>query len=69
MPGTHEVRSVVIPPSRHTQQSGKCPRELKEITRRVVEALHEAGFLVSPKSVLESMTRIFSLGKHIDTHE
>ena len=46
---------------------GGCPRELKEITRKVVEALREARFLVSPKSVLDPMTRILFLGKHIDT--
>ena len=46
---------------------GGCPTELKEVTRRVVDALKAAGFLVSPKSVLEPTTRIFFLGKHIDT--
>ena len=46
---------------------GGCPRELKEVTRRMVEALHVAGFLVSPKSVLDPTTRILFLGKHIDT--
>ena len=46
---------------------GGCPRELKEVPRRVVEALHAAGFLVSPKSVLHPTTRILLLGKHIDT--
>ena len=47
---------------------GGCPAELKEVTRWVVEALKAAGFLVSPKSVLEPTTRILFLGKHIDTH-
>ena len=46
---------------------GGCPSELKEVTRRVVEALREAGFVVSPKSHLEPMTRILFLGKNIDT--
>ena len=46
---------------------GGCPAELREVTRRVVEALKAAGFLVSPKSVLEPTTRILFLGKHIDT--
>ena len=46
---------------------GGCPKELKEVTHRVVEALCEAGFLVSPKSVLDLTTRILFLGKHIDT--
>ena len=42
--------------------------ELKEVTRRVVEALKAAGFWVSPKSVLEPTTRFLFLGMHIDTH-
>ena len=46
---------------------GGCPAELREVTRRVVEALKAAGCLVSPKSVLEPTTRILFLGKHIDT--
>ena len=46
---------------------GGCPAELREVTRQVVEALKAAGFLVSPKSVLEPTTRILFLGKHIDT--
>ena len=46
---------------------GGCPRELKDVTRRAVEALRAAGFLVSPKSVLDPTTRILFLGKHIDT--
>ena len=45
---------------------GGCLVELKEVSRRVVEALRAAGFLVSPKSVLEPPTRILFLGKHID---
>ena len=44
---------------------GGCPRELKEITRQVVEALREAGFLVSLKLVLDPTTRVLFLGKHI----
>ena len=46
---------------------GGCPVELKELTRWVVKALRAAGFLVSPKSVLEPTARILFLGKHIDT--
>ena len=46
---------------------GGCPAELREGTRRVVEALKAAEFLVSPKSVLEPTTRILFFGKHIDT--
>ena len=46
-----------------------CPRELEDVTRRVVRALRDAGFLVSPKSVLEPTTRILFLGKCIDTRE
>ena len=46
---------------------GGYPAELREVTRRVVDALKAAGFLVSPKSVLEPTTRILFLGKHIDT--
>ena len=46
---------------------GGCPAELKEVTQRVMDALKAAGFLVSPKSVLEPTTRILFLGKHIDT--
>ena len=46
---------------------GGSPAELKEVTRRVVEALKAARFLVSPRSVPEPTTRILFLGKHIDT--
>ena len=42
--------------------------ELKQVTRRVVEALKVVGSLVSHKSVLEPTTRILFLGKHIYTH-
>ena len=43
------------------------PAELREVTRRVVDAFKAAGFFVSPKSVLEPTTRILFLGRHIDT--
>ena len=46
---------------------GGCPAELREVTKRVVEALKAAGFLVSPKSVLEPTTHVLFLGKHVDT--
>ena len=46
---------------------GGCPAELREVTGRVVAALKAAGFLVSPKSVLEPTTHVLFLGKHIDT--
>ena len=46
---------------------GGCPAEPQEVTRRVVYTLKAAGFLVSPKSVLEPTTHILILGKHIDT--
>jgi hypothetical protein len=48
---------------------GGCRRELEEVTRRMVQALRDAGFLVSPKSVLEPATGILFLGKFIDTCE
>ena len=46
---------------------GGCPKDLKDITRWVVEVLRKAGLLVSPKSVLHPTTRMLFLGKHIDT--
>ena len=46
---------------------GGCLAELKEVTRWVVDALKAAGFLVSPKSVLQPTTRVFFLEKHIHT--
>ena len=44
-----------------------CWRELEEVTRCVVQALRDAGLLVSPKSVLEPTTCILFLGTRIDT--
>ena len=48
---------------------GGSPQELTQVTRKVVDALRRAGFLVSPKSVLEPVIRILFLGKFIDTCE
>ena len=45
---------------------GTDPVQLAAITARVVRALEEAGFLVSTKSTLDPVTKIFSLDKFVN---
>ena len=48
---------------------GPDPAELTRVTALVAEALRRHGFLVSPKSTLDPVERIFFLGKWLDLSE
>ena len=45
---------------------GRGRAQVREQTRRAVEALIDAGGVISPKSTLEPVTRLVWLGKDVD---
>ena len=45
---------------------GSDPTEVQEVTDRVLAILHEASFIVSQKSTLHRVQKVFFLGKWLD---